>query len=169
MVSELLPFKRIFQAFKVGWQYTPFPLQALLGSWGESERRALFPQHTSPLLRTWRLPFPSLSLFSTGLWCILMFWSQNGCRFDFSPTELMKGPFDTCLFRHHWTSSWASLRMLSIRWYINLGFNIIDTPDFLLGWLSHKRTSQTDPSLLLWHHIWPLVWILIFVGQAMVI
>ena len=26
VVSKLHPFKRIFQAFKVGWQYTPFPL-----------------------------------------------------------------------------------------------------------------------------------------------
>ena len=26
VVSELFPFKGIFQAFKVGWQHTPFPL-----------------------------------------------------------------------------------------------------------------------------------------------
>ena len=26
VIGELLPFKGIFQAFKVGWQYTPFSL-----------------------------------------------------------------------------------------------------------------------------------------------
>ena len=26
VVGKLLPFKGIFQAFKVGWQFTPFPL-----------------------------------------------------------------------------------------------------------------------------------------------
>ena len=46
-------------------------------------------------------------------------------------------------------------------------FQIIVAPDFLLGRLSHKWTSQTDPSLLLWHRIWPLVWIFLF--QPMVI
>ena len=30
-------------------------------------------------------------------------------------------------------------------------------PDFLLRWLSDKRPSQTDTSLLLCHLIWPLV------------
>ena len=29
-------------------------------------------------LRTWCLPFLSLSLFSTGLWCILILWSTVG-------------------------------------------------------------------------------------------
>ena len=48
-------------------------------------------------LRTWRLPFPSLSLFSTGLCCILILWSTVGWRYGFSPTELMKVPLHAFL------------------------------------------------------------------------
>ena len=91
-------------------------------SWGlEVKVKALFPQHTL-LLRTWSLLLLSSSLFSTGLCCILILSSMVCWRFGFSPTELMKWPKLTRLFRHHWTSSWTSLRMPSIRWYINLIF-----------------------------------------------
>ena len=41
--------------------------------------------------------------------------------------------------------------------HITAVFNIIVLQDFLLCWLPHKRTSKTNPPLLLCNHIWRLV------------
>ena len=100
---------------------------------------------TIPLIRTWCLPLLCSSLFSTGLWCILISWIMIGLRFDFSPIEQMKGALniilDTCRRVHDLLCTCPQYGETLI-WFSSMCLSMNCIPMNIYGRFFMKRSSS---------------------------
>ena len=102
-----------FQATKVGRLHPPFPVQALMGSWGDLRNHYLHSlgSHFQNMVST-------LALFITVIYWTLFHRSVIEAGFLKVLPFLPQIKHCHKHFRPHWMSSWTFLRTLSIRWQI---------------------------------------------------